>query len=95
MEQKVKTELELCKLRNRLLKKNADYSKLFRLLSDNLHKVGKPTFLSHAASIPLNPEEADFLFNYLDYDERDGSFRGEVYYSMFLRKLAPSDTMDL
>lgn len=95
VELKVKTELEICKLKSRLLKKNADYSKIFLMFADNLHKVERATFVARAVSVPLSAPEANIFFNFFaEYDEEARLHSDVVFYSAFLRKLAPNDVVD-
>lgn len=88
---KARTSIELSQLRTRLMDKNADYTKLFLMLSDNLHAADRETFCARAKSIPLTDEEANFLFDYLDtFSEGDGSIP-KVDYSEFIKEMSPND----
>lgn len=86
VENRLRTEIELEKLRLIFAKKNANYAQMFSLFSDSISGADKPTFLRKSKVMGLSDEEADFFFHYLDKVPANG----EVYFSEFMREFAPS-----
>ena len=88
VENRLRTEIELEKLRTRLATKDADYLKIFRLLSDSDSHVAKSDFIRKAKGLAVSEAEADFFFEYLDQAPRDEL----VTFAEFIREFAPSAT---
>lgn len=87
---KARTALEISRLKTRLYKKNADYTKIFLLLSNSLVSVDRHTFIERSKSIPLTKEEASFLFNYIDSGFGVAEGDGNLTYGEFIKEMAPS-----
>jgi hypothetical protein len=86
VEFRLRTEFQLEKFRVRLASKDADYMKMFMLISDNPIAVTREAFLKKAQTIPMTFEEANFFFDYFDQAPKNG----ELSFAEFIRELAPS-----
>lgn len=87
---KARTALELSRLKTKLYRKNADYTKIFMLMSDNLVSVDCATFCDRSKSIPLTTEEATFLFNQMDCEFGAINGDGNLGYGEFIKEMTPT-----